>query len=68
MAGKPKFELGIIVFQITIPEEDRIDTGAIYTKLSLQELKEEVPQMDWDEYFDTVLAGVPYHHQVKGRG
>ncbi len=44
-----------------MPEEDRLDTGAIYTKLTLAELKVEVPEIDWDVYFDTVLRGVPYN-------
>jgi len=42
--------------KITVPEEDRIDTGAIYTQLSLKELKEEVPGLDWQSYFDEVLG------------
>ena len=72
--------------QITVPEEERIDTGAIYTQLSLQDLKEEVsttnnrqtrapppstphfpqvPQIDWEEYFDTVLSGVSYGQEER---
>ncbi len=45
---------------ITVPEEERIDTGAIYRKLSLGELKAEVPQLDWDAYFGALLQGVPH--------
>jgi len=39
-----------------VPEEERIDTGAIYTQLSLADLKSKVPEMDWDGYFDEVLG------------
>jgi hypothetical protein len=39
-----------------VPEEERIDTGAIYTQLSLDTLKKEVPELDWSAYFEEVLS------------
>ncbi|XP_042900690.1 neprilysin-1 isoform X2 [Parasteatoda tepidariorum] len=37
------------------PEADRHDTGAIYNKMSLQELSEIVPEFDWVYYLNTFL-------------
>ena len=44
-----------------MPEEDRLDTGAIYVQLSLDTLAERVPEFNWREYFDIVLNDVPYN-------
>ncbi|GBM20160.1 hypothetical protein AVEN_5685-1 [Araneus ventricosus] len=38
-----------------MPEADRHDTGAIYNKMSLQELSEIVPEFDWVFYLNTFL-------------
>ena len=38
---------------------ERIDTGAIYHKLTIGELQEEVPQIDWLEYFSVLLHPLP---------
>uniref|UniRef100_A0A1W7RA63 Neprilysin n=1 Tax=Hadrurus spadix TaxID=141984 RepID=A0A1W7RA63_9SCOR len=37
------------------PEADRHDTGAIYNKMSLRELREKVPEFDWLSYLNTFL-------------
>ena len=38
---------------------ERIDTGAIYHKLTIGQLQEEVPQIDWLEYFSVLLHPLP---------
>ena len=45
--------------QISVPEVERIDTGAIYNKLTIQELQELVPQIDWLQYFKVLLHPIP---------
>lgn len=40
---------------ISVPEVERIDTGAIYHKLSISELQAGVPQIDWLQYFKVLL-------------
>ncbi|XP_071748069.1 uncharacterized protein [Lepeophtheirus salmonis] len=52
-----RFEKSIA--NISVPEHDRINTGAIYTKISLKDLKTEVPEINWNDYFDTVM-GIGY--------
>ena len=37
--------------QISIPEVSRIDTGAIYNKLTIRELQENISAIDWLKYF-----------------
>lgn len=46
--------------QISVPEEERIDTGAIYRQMSLAELQKKVPQFEWTKYFSVVLTNVPF--------
>ena len=41
--------------QATLPEADRHDTSNIYRKLTLRELQQEVPQINWLEYLNTFL-------------
>ena len=48
-----------LAFQISVPEVERIDTGAIYHKLTIGQLQEEVPQIDWLEYFSVLLHPLP---------
>lgn len=38
-----------------MPEADRHDTGAIYKKLTINDLKQLVPEFDWIEYLNTFL-------------
>ena len=38
-----------------MPEADRLDTGAIYKKLSLKKLKALVPEFDWISYLNSFL-------------
>ncbi|XP_071446832.1 neprilysin-1-like [Hetaerina americana] len=38
------------------PEADRHDTSAIYRKLTLAQLQEEVPEVDWLTYLSVVLS------------
>ena len=38
-----------------MPEADRHDTGAIYKKLTLRELKSLIPEFDWILYLNTLL-------------
>uniref|UniRef100_A0A2M3YZA4 Putative m13 family peptidase n=1 Tax=Anopheles braziliensis TaxID=58242 RepID=A0A2M3YZA4_9DIPT len=42
----------------TLPEADRHDTSAIYTKITLPELQRRVPQIDWMQYLQTTLGTV----------
>ncbi|XP_049529717.1 neprilysin-1 [Anopheles darlingi] len=42
----------------TLPEADRHDTSAIYTKITLPELQRRVPQIDWKQYLQTTLGTV----------
>ena len=37
--------------EISVPEVIRIDTSAIYHKITIQELAEKVPQINWKMYF-----------------
>ncbi|GFY30954.1 neprilysin-1 [Trichonephila clavipes] len=48
-------ELEIRLANASTPEADRHDTGAIYNKMSLQELSEIVPEFDWVFYLNTFL-------------
>ncbi|ELU08395.1 hypothetical protein CAPTEDRAFT_163321 [Capitella teleta] len=45
----------IALANITTPQIERHDTGAMYQKLSLRELRNKVPQFDWMTYFKTYL-------------
>ncbi|XP_035206778.1 neprilysin-1-like isoform X1 [Stegodyphus dumicola] len=48
-------DLEIRLANASTPEADRHDTGAIYNKMSLQELSEIVPEFDWVYYLNTFL-------------
>ena len=41
--------------QISVPEVHRIDTGAIYTKIKIEQLQKWVPQIKWQEYFEHLM-------------
>ncbi|CAG2165874.1 unnamed protein product [Oppiella nova] len=41
--------------KVSMPEADRHDTGAIYKKLTLRELKSLIPEFDWILYLNTLL-------------
>jgi predicted metalloendopeptidase len=41
--------------QASQPEADRHDTSAIYRKLTLAQLQQEVPQVNWLEYLSAFL-------------
>ena len=41
--------------QASQPEADRHDTSAIYRKLTLAQLQQEVPQLNWLEYLSAFL-------------
>ncbi len=43
------------ILQITVPETRRQDTSEIYTKLTMAQLKKQVPQIVWEDYFYNVL-------------
>ncbi|XP_055711716.1 neprilysin-1 [Phlebotomus papatasi] len=49
-----KFEMKLA--NASLPEADRHDTSAIYRKLTLPELQEEVPQLQWREYIQATLG------------
>ncbi|KAG8184801.1 hypothetical protein JTE90_001499 [Oedothorax gibbosus] len=53
MADVLDFEIRLA--NASTPEADRHDTGAIYNKMSLQELTEIVPEFDWVYYLNTFL-------------
>lgn len=42
-------------FQASLPEADRHDTSSIYRKLTLAELQQEVPQIDWLQYLKSFM-------------
>lgn len=44
------------MFQASLPEQDRHDTSVIYNRLTLQELQNVVPQIDWLKYLKSFLA------------
>ncbi len=44
-----------------MPEEERLDTGAIYHQLSVADLHQQVPQIAWLRYFNIVLTNVPFN-------
>ncbi|TRY79395.1 hypothetical protein TCAL_07539 [Tigriopus californicus] len=54
-----------LLANISIPEEDRLDTGSIYRQLSLNELATEVPSLDWNMYFQEVLTDLPFNGSEK---
>ena len=41
--------------QISVPEVSRIDTGAIYNKMSIRELQSNITAINWLEYFTTLF-------------
>ena len=47
------------MLQISVPEVHRIDTGAIYTKIKIEQLQEWVPQIKWIDYFEHLLHPLP---------
>ena len=49
--------------EISVPEVTRIDTSAIYHKITIQELVELVPQINWNSYFRELVS--PMH--INGR-
>ncbi|XP_062552174.1 neprilysin-1 isoform X2 [Armigeres subalbatus] len=51
-----KFEVRLA--NASLPEADRHDTSAIYKKITLMQLQNEVPQMNWKEYLQTTLGSV----------
>uniref|UniRef100_A0A182QHT6 Uncharacterized protein n=1 Tax=Anopheles farauti TaxID=69004 RepID=A0A182QHT6_9DIPT len=54
-------EFEVRLANATLPEADRHDTSAIYTKITLPELQRRVPQIDWKEYLQTTLGTVQLH-------
>lgn len=42
-------------FQASLPEADRHDTSSIYRKLTLAELQQEVPQINWLQYLKSFM-------------
>ena len=43
---------------ISIDEAERHDTGQWYTKITVAELTEAVPEIDWVLYLETLMPGV----------
>ena len=43
-------------FEASLPEADRHDTSAIYKQLTLTELQNEVPQLNWKDYLQATLG------------
>ncbi|XP_076237007.1 neprilysin-1 [Calliopsis andreniformis] len=41
---------------VSLPEADRLDTSAIYRKLSLRELQLEIPQLEWRAYLQEFIS------------
>ncbi|XP_053676646.1 neprilysin-1-like [Anopheles nili] len=54
-------EFEVRLANATLPEADRHDTSAIYTKITLPELQRRVPQINWKEYLQTTLGAVELH-------
>uniref|UniRef100_A0A182JER4 Uncharacterized protein n=1 Tax=Anopheles atroparvus TaxID=41427 RepID=A0A182JER4_ANOAO len=54
-------EFEVRLANATLPEADRHDTSAIYTKITLPELQRRVPQINWKEYLQTTLGTVQLH-------
>ena len=52
-----KYMLHVVLpdVQASQPEADRHDTSAIYRKLTLAQLQQEVPQLNWLEYLSAFL-------------
>lgn len=44
----------------SLPEADRHDTSAIYTKITLQQLQHQVPQINWKEYLQVCYSNVTF--------
>ena len=57
MARNPLQSNSKVVFfrQISVPEVSRIDTGAIYNKMSIRELQSNITAINWLEYFTTLF-------------
>lgn len=45
----------VLLPQASVPEADRQDTGAIYSRMALHKLQTEVPDFGWREYLQTLL-------------
>lgn len=43
------------LLQISAPEARRQDNSEIYTKLTLAQLQEKIPQINWKEYLTNVF-------------
>uniref|UniRef100_A0A182REY2 Neprilysin, neutral endopeptidase 1 n=1 Tax=Anopheles funestus TaxID=62324 RepID=A0A182REY2_ANOFN len=54
-------EFEVRLANATLPEADRHDTSAIYTKITLPELQRRVPQINWKQYLQTTLGTVELH-------
>lgn len=48
-----------LLANVSIPEADRQDTGAIYEKMSLAELESRVPEIRWRDYLNAFLPERP---------
>lgn len=48
-----------LLANVSIPEADRQDTGAIYEKLTLAELERQVPDIRWRDYLNAFLPEQP---------
>lgn len=44
----------------SLPEADRHDTSAIYTKITLKQLQNQVPQINWKEYLQVMYNKFKY--------
>lgn len=49
-----KFEINLA--NVSLPEADRHDTSAIYKKMKLPQLQNEIPELNWKEYLQTTLG------------
>ncbi|XP_076320540.1 neprilysin-1-like isoform X3 [Tachypleus tridentatus] len=57
------FEISLA--NITIPREERINFSAIYSKMTLEELCETVPQVNWTKYFELIMPmEIPLSEEV----
>lgn len=56
---KKVIQFETMLANVSIPEADRQDTGAIYERMSLSELERRVPEILWRDYLNAFLPETP---------
>lgn len=49
------FKRNFHFIQAILPEADRLDTGSLYNKMTVEQLSQKIPKFDWLTYFNYLL-------------